>query len=336
MGGGSWTSNDWDDFKTTATVNPSTGQSYTRAQIFSRGGINPQFDPAQIQLRESVDSPDNPESTPIIVALDVTGSMGIIPEALIKDGLGKMATEIITRKPVSDPHIMFMAVGDAHSDRAPLQATQFEADIRIAEQLKELYLEGNGGGNNGESYYLPWYFAARKTAIDSFDKRGQKGLLFTIGDEPIHGKLLKHHAENIFGDTLEDDIATADLLKMVEERYDVFHLIIEQGDYCSSKHGLDRVRSEWKELLGERAIPVSDYTKVPEIIVSTLEVMAGKPKQDIAASWDGTTALVVQNAIKDLTTTKGGAVAKPGAGGGVWRPGGGAVKSAPVYVPEFA
>lgn len=331
MGGGSWTSNDWDDFKTTATVDPTTGKAKSGAQIFTRRGMNPQFDPAQIKLRESVDSPDNPESTPVIVALDVTGSMGTIPLALITDGLGTMATEILDRKPVSDPHIMFMAVGDAHTDSAPLQATQFEADIRIAEQLKELYIEGNGGGNGGESYYLPWYFAATKTAIDSFDKRGQKGYLFTIGDEHIHGALLKRHAEEIFGDKIDKDILIGDLLKMVEERYEVFHLMIQEGSGYDS-----RVEKQWKGLLGERVIPVSDYTKVPEIIVSTLEVMAGKPKHDITASWSGNTALVVQNAIKNLTPTKGGgAVSKAGKGGGVWRPGGGATR-APVFAPEVA
>lgn len=333
MGGGSWTSTDWDDFKSSATVDPTTGAAKSRAQIFTRRGMNPNFDPSQIKVRESFDSPDNPHSTPIIVALDVTGSMGVIPEALIKDGLGTMATEILTRKPVSDPHIMFMAVGDAHSDSAPLQATQFEADIRIAEQLKELYLEGNGGGNNGESYYLPWYFAAKKTDIDSFKKRKQKGLLFTIGDEPVHDALLKRHAAKIFGDKLEADISTKDLLKMVEERYDVFHLIIEQGDYC--QHDLSRVKGCWKDLLGERAIPVSDYTKVPEIIVSTLEVMAGKAKHDIVASWDGSTALVVRNAISALTPSRsGGSVTTTGAGGtpGVWRPGGGGATSAPCMV----
>ncbi len=319
MGGGSWTPGDWDDFKSSATVNQTTGQAYTRQQIFSRSNINPQFDPAQIKVRESVDSPDNPNSTPIIVVLDVTGSMGHIPEALIKDGLGTMATEIITRKPVSNPHIMFMAVGDAYTDRAPLQATQFEADIRVAEQLKELYLEGEGGGNGGESYYLPWYFAARKTAIDSFSKRGQKGLLFTIGDEPVHGALLKQHAKAIFGDDLESDISTKDLLRMVEERFEVFHLIIDHG-----QSNMAQLQKQWKDLMGERAIVVTDYTKVPEVIVSTLEIMAGKPTQDVVASWSGSTALVVKNAVGALTPTgkKSGVLTDPAnQNDGVWRPG---------------
>ena len=80
---------------------------------------------------------------------------------------------------------MAMAIGDAECDRAPLQVTQFEADIRLADQLRELWIEGGGGGNRGESYHLPWAFAAMRTSTDCFERRGRKGYLFTIGDEPI-------------------------------------------------------------------------------------------------------------------------------------------------------
>lgn len=322
MGGGSFSSSDWDDFRTTATVDKSTGRAKSRSAIFTRRGINPDFDPKNIKVRESVDSPDSPNATPVIVALDVTGSMGVIPEELIKDGLGRMAENIIDRKPVTDPHIMFMAVGDAHSDSAPIQATQFEADIRIAEQLKELYLEGNGGANMVESYNFPWYFAARKTQIDSFEKRGEKGILFTMGDEGVPDVLKAAHIKEFIGDDVGQDISTEDLLRMVQERYDVFHLIIQEGsNYDKGYH------NKWKELLGEAAIPVSDYNKVPEIIVSTLEVIGGRPKADVTASWDGSTALVVRDAIDGLTVGSRGAVAKtdPNAGG-VWRPGSGAPK----------
>lgn len=322
MGGGSWSSGDWDSFKSTATVDKKTGKAKTREEIFDRHNMNPAFDPKGISVREACDSADHPDSTPVIVALDVTGSMGAIPEALIKDGLGTMAKEILERKPVPDPQLMFMAVGDAYCDEAPLQATQFESDIRIAEQLKELYLEGGGGGNRDESYHLPWYFAARKTAIDSFDKRGKKGFLFTLGDEGVPPQLTREHVERVFGDNIQADIPTEDLLRMVEERYEVFHLIIQQGS--NYRYDPDYVKGCWKGLLGERAIPVSDYTKVPEIIVSTLEVMAGRPKHEVEASWDGSTALVVRNAISDLVPTgRGGALAKDGGAPTVWRPGAG-------------
>ena len=41
------------------------------------------------------------------------------------------------------------------------------------------------------------YFAAMHTKIDSFIKRGKKGYLFTIGDEPVPGDLTKEQIEII-------------------------------------------------------------------------------------------------------------------------------------------
>lgn len=307
MGSGTFNPSDWDSF----TAKHTTGKR--REEIFRRDEANPDFDPRNIEVRESCDSDEHPNSTPIIVALDVTGSMGSIPEALVRDGLSRMATEILDRQPIEDPQLMFMAVGDAYCDGYPLQATQFESDIRIAEQLKELYLEGGGGGNRDESYHLPWYFAARKTQTDAFEKRGQKGILFTIGDEGVPPELEKEHIYRVFGDKVQGDIDTKDLLRMVEERYEVFHLVVKEG--YNYKHDTNYVKGCWADLLGQRAIPVSDFTKIPEVIVSTLELMAGKNKMDITKSWDKGTALVVKEALGDLTEYKDGGTPS------VWRPG---------------
>lgn len=315
MGDGIWKSTDWDDFKRTATRD-SSGRAKAADAIFARSG-SADFDPKNITLRESCDAAAGSESTPVIIALDVTGSMGKIPDDLIKDGLGRMATEIIQRQPVSAPQIMFMAVGDAAHDRYPLQVTQFEADIRIAEQLKELHIEKGGGNNADESYHLPWYFAARKTKIDSFDKRGKKGILFTMGDEGVPPVLSRHHIKSVFGDDVQSDIKTEDLLRMVEERFEVFHLVIQQGQ--AYRYDPEYTDGCWNKLLGQRVLPVADFTKVPEIIVSQLELLAGKLKRDVVASWDPATALVVGKALSNVP-----AVINPSKGAStpaVWRPG---------------
>src|SRR5215472_13749126 len=94
---------------------------------YGRTSILPAFDPTAFGMRESRKSELNPQPTPIIAALDVTGSMGRVVEAMRK-GLGLLFEQIIERRPVSDPHVLAMAIGDFECDRAPVQATQFEAD----------------------------------------------------------------------------------------------------------------------------------------------------------------------------------------------------------------
>ena len=129
MGSSRMDPRDWDRYA-------STTRSKSTAAIYTSRGINPDLDPRGITVRESCDSDVNPNSTPIIIALDVTGSMGMLADNMVKHGLGTLFEEIYTRKPVPDPHIMLMAVGDAEAgDSAPLQATQFEADLKQSRQL---------------------------------------------------------------------------------------------------------------------------------------------------------------------------------------------------------
>lgn len=278
MGAGRWTTETYRSYAASTDY-----VTASRERVFSNRHLPADLDPSKIILRESCDSEDSPNSVPIIMGLDVTGSMGLYAELIAKEHLPKLMTDIIEQSPVTDPHLMFMGIGDVRSDNAPLQVSQFEADIRILESLRSLYLEGGGGGNGTESYDLPWYFAANRTNIDSFIKRGQKGFLFTFGDEKAPDLPLGQvHLSNVFGTA---DIpmyhSTAELLAEVKKTYNVFHIIIEQGSYCGSHYRLQEVRGSWSELMGNNAIFLRNVDDLSEVVIATIRIACGEDMNEV-------------------------------------------------------
>lgn len=276
MGGGTITPSAWHDYSRTTKSN-------TRAQNFSRSQIHPTFDPRGITVRESRDSDEHPESTAIILGLDVTGSMGMIAEHIAKEALGPLMLGIYEKKPVHDPQILVMGIGDVIYDDAPLQASQFESDIRIGQQLRDLWLESGGGGNNSESYSLPWYFAAKHTSIDCFEKRGKKGYLFTFGDEMVPGDLTPHQINEVFGYSSQAKYSAKELYEEASKKYDVFHIIVEQGNYARSAG--ERVKNDWRELMGYHAVLLDEYRYLSEVIISVIRVNEGEDAEDVTNSW---------------------------------------------------
>src|SRR3954469_14700800 len=209
MGGGSWSDRDWTDH--------AVSSSYAWRSVddvINTKKVDNDFLPTSVKngRREARDSTDNPRSPALIVAGDVTGAIGRLAGLLIKEGLAAFATGLYDRKPITDPHLMGMAVGDVTCDRVPLQATQFEADIRIIKQFEQLYVESGGGNNDSESYHLPWVCAALMTDLDCFEKRGEKGILFTYGDESVPKALTPQQIQRFLGVGVESAISAEDAL----------------------------------------------------------------------------------------------------------------------------
>lgn len=303
MGGGSF--KDEDTVRAYGAYTRST-VGKTTEEIYTSRKMDPALDPKGVKVRESRDSPTNPKSTPVIVGLDVTGSMGMLADAIARDGLGVLFTSILDRQPISDPHVMFMGIGDANYDKAPLQVSQFEADKRIIPQLEKLYIEHGGGSNDFESYNLPWYFAAFHTVHDSFEKRGKRGYLFTVGDEPAPQDLTQNQIHTFIGDTPQVTLTTKELLELAQRTYDVFHVIITQGSYCHVASDRAHAEETWRALLGQRVIYLEDYTKLPETIVAAIEVAEGKDAATASTGWgSAATEAIVHAAVKSLP--KGGA-----------------------------
>ncbi|MDC0711296.1 VWA domain-containing protein [Stigmatella sp. ncwal1] len=220
-------------------------QNLPQQEVFRQRECHPKMNPHGVRLRESRDSEAHPNSLAIVFALDVSGSMGEIPDMLARKHLPSFMKNLLEAG-VADPQVLFMAIGNAYADRAPLQVGQFESSEQQMDQwLTRMYLEGGGGGL-GETYELAMYFAAEHTAMDCLEKRQKKGYLLMTGDEPAFDKASKAHIQQVIGDVIPEDLPVKQVFQRLEQSFEMFFLIPD---------GKRRQYEDfWRYHLGDRVI----------------------------------------------------------------------------------
>ena len=292
--GGSAYSHDAYSYFSSSTKGKSVDDVFTQNKTRT---IATTMDPKGITFREARDSAVHPESLAIMIWLDVTGSMGKIPDIIVREKLDKIMSTLIDHG-VNDAAVFFGAIGDHNtgysSDKYPLQVGQFESGAdELVKCLTSTFIEGGGGGNNCESYCLAHFFAGKHTSIDCYEKRGKKGFLFTIGDEQNHKLFSAADQIKIFGYEQAEDVTDKEMLEMAQRMYHVFHIHCNETGYKDNPG----VFSYWKDLLGERLIIMDDYNSVAEIIASTIAVMNGVSIDTVTSSFDTLTANSVKTAL---------------------------------------
>lgn len=272
MGSGSFDTSVYDAArkyrKATGTADFGYDDDYRKGKVHT---VHADLDPKGVTFRESRDSDEHPNSLPIVVMFDVTGSMGGVP-ALLQAKFTQLFGLILRKGYTEDPHIMFGAVGDATCDSFPLQVGQFESDNRMDEQLRNIILEGGGGGQKTESYELASYFVARHTVTDAWEKRGKRGYFFMTGDEMYYPSVKRREVMEVLGENIEADISTAALFDELKQKWDVY--VIQPGA-GSSYIGDPVLEKAWRDLLGQNYIKVSDPDAVAETIALTIGLGEG-------------------------------------------------------------
>lgn len=263
-------------------------------EVFSQKRSVSKQDVVNIEFRESRDSKDNPKSLPIIVGIDVSGSMGSNADYIVRRGFGTLMSSLIPEVSF-DPHVCFLGIGDAVAgDRFPLQATQFEADDSICDQLTDIYLEGGGGGNSFESYDLTWAFATEKVLFDSFEKRKKKGYIFTIGDEEFPQAFSKDYYRTVFSQYLPN--STEEVFENALKKWNIFHVHIKDGNYSRIRPGM--AEASWRERIGNRLLVLSDKTRISELISCAIEINEGSDVNSVIDSFDSDdTQSILRNAL---------------------------------------
>lgn len=254
-------------------------------------------------VRECRDSDAHPNSNGIVCLLDVTGSMRQVP-VTIQGKLVALMGLLLRKSYISDPSILIGAIGDANTDRVPMQLGQFESGIEIENDLTNLYLEGNGGGQCSESYELGLYFLARKTALDCFEKRQKKGYAFIIGDEMAYTTINRSQVKTIFGDDLEENISLDSIIKEVQEKYDLYFVMPNLTQHYTDS----RVEEFWKSRLGQNFIKLDDPNGISELLATLVGVGEGtvdRIEDDLAdVGTEMTVATSVANAVATLHNGK--------------------------------
>ena len=242
--------------------------SLPREKVFTRSSCHDLMNPYGVKLRESRDSGTHPTSLAIAFALDVTGSMGAIPELLARRELPTFMKSLLDAG-VRDPQVLFLAVGDANCDKAPLQVGQFESAAREMDQwLVSTFLEGGGGGQGTESYELGLYFLARHTEADCWSKRRKRGFMFMTGDENIYPEVNRFQVKNLIGDDLAENLPVSKVVSELAERYEPFFLIPDQARRARCERG-------WRDLLGDHVIAMSEPEDTCHVAAGIISLVEG-------------------------------------------------------------
>lgn len=238
-----------------------------REKVFQSRSLNPEMNPYGLTLRESRDSAQHPSSLGVMFWLDETGSMNDIPAKLAQQTLPHFVEAVMKFEP--DAQMFFGAIGDATTgEPSPLQVGQFESsDVLMDKWLTAVHLVGGGGSNEGESYDLAIYVAARHTSMDCFEKRGRKGYFFLCGDEPHLRSVKKKEIKELIGTELQSDIPIADIVQELKRTFHPFFLIPDPDR-------ANRVENVWRKLFGDSVITLAtpdDTAVVSAILIGLTE-----------------------------------------------------------------
>ncbi len=206
----------------------------------------------------------NTHKNPIVFALDDTGSMGDWTK-VVYDKLPMFYGQIMIQKYLDDPSISFAAIGDHTCCTAPLQVSEFGAGVELDQMISKLYMEGNGGGNEHESYELAAYFYLNNVKLGVCEYP----FFFITGDEGHFDKLSPDTVKTWLNLPCNDTVDSKDLFRLLMKKYNVFHI---KKPYISKNYEM-KIRSQWESTLGaERVFVFNEPKAVIDIVLGLIAI----------------------------------------------------------------
>jgi len=180
-------------------------------------------------------------SNPLIVAIDVTGSMADWPFEIF-DRLPLLYNTLSQYR--ENLEICFAAIGDAAVDRWPLQVTTFAGGFDLEQLLGSLYGEG-GGGDAPESYGLFAHWVNTHVEILPL---AEKPFLIVFGDVTMHPWVPSGQIAHYLGDGKNGDVDAVKAWRQASKTWNTWFLRRPTG-----RPG-DKVDQQWGQAIGKQKI----------------------------------------------------------------------------------
>ncbi|HLD37551.1 MAG TPA: hypothetical protein VJA86_03105 [Candidatus Nanoarchaeia archaeon] len=229
---------------------PWTGHDFKEARKSYDAHAGRSYEDALTSRRQGKDlvvkSLKTNSESPVVIACDVTGSMGEWPAVIFsklpyldlegKEYLGKTM------------EISFCAVGDVYSDKYPLQIRPFASGTDMKKRLEELVIEGGGGPGTNESYDLAALYYSRNVEMP----HAIHPLFVFIGDEGFYDFVDSERAKEWTGISFEKRMPTKKIIEDLQKKYSVY--LIRKPYEMSGGNSMsetDRViQKQWQDVLG--------------------------------------------------------------------------------------
>ncbi|MEZ6184444.1 MAG: hypothetical protein R3F62_05450 [Planctomycetota bacterium] len=198
-------------------------------------------------------------TTPLVVGVDVTGSMASWPGEIF-DRLPLLYQTLSQYRP--DLEVSFVAIGDATCDRYPLQVCDFASGVGLEDQLKALYPEGGGGGQSKESYELFAYYLLHHYRAPN----AEEPFLILYGDEGFYERVSKAQVKHFCGGAAQGNLDSASLWGQVAEAWNLWHL---RKPYSPSMEA--EVHGQWADAIGaERILLLDDEQRAVDVALGLI------------------------------------------------------------------
>ncbi len=214
---------------------------------------------------------------PIAILCDQTGSMGAWP-ATIFSKLGYLDHECQSYFG-ADYEILFGAFGDASygGEKYPVQMRPFAKGADLQAHLKELVIEGKGGGQIRESAELAALYIDRNVDVPN----AVKPMLIIITDEKAYDVIAPDQAKQWCKADIAQRMTIEELFASLKQKWSVY-LIRKPYDTVRNDNDPEtstnrEVRLYWEKLLGEDHIALlPDASRVVDVIFGIFAKEVGR------------------------------------------------------------